>query len=304
MSILLTHLTKFNFIVLNSSDINTTISSLQNAIINSNNTQSLISIIQNQISTIENQIVLLQNSSAQSQDEIDDLTNDLDALSNSLLSAKTDIGAIKVNLNSLFDTFLIGVENIGSGPIYEAILKRRDKKQIVGYTRSINTVTRLPNNPIASTNGSPNITVTTSAAHNLNIGDIVSFTGLAAGANFNTGQMAGTYRVQSIVNATKFTLTLSSNANATSAGFGGSNGSWTKISNEGLSVLWLSGQASDSSVRQTSIGTRIYNYIIRRISTDTSNETAEVCYHKSDSSAIFTTINASPTGGDTNITCL
>jgi hypothetical protein len=58
------------------------------------------------------------------------------------------------------------------------------------------------------------------------------------------------------------------------------------------------------SVRQTSIGTIPYNYIIRRISTDASNNTAEICYDGTNNSAVFTTINAATAGGLGNIICI
>lgn len=365
--------TKFNFISKNSNTINTTIDSLQNSILNANNTQNIISVLQSQITAIqtqissidlsidnletqsssidlsidnlETQIDTLRNEDVSINNQLDTLTNkdialnneiislendltnlnadlvsvnnqintlennltdlntDLVSINNTLDSANTDIGAIQVSLNNMIDIYLIGENNLTAGPVYEAVFKRRDKKQVIGYRRGNNTVIRLPNNPLASVNLSPIVTVTTSANHGLNVGDVVQLAGLTAAANFTTGQVSGAYSVQTIVSTVKFTITLTSNANLTSAGFGGANGSFQKVFNEGLSMLWKSGQVSDTSVRQTSIGTTTYNYLIRRISSDVTNNTAELCYDKTSNSATFLTINAAPVGGTGNITC-
>jgi hypothetical protein len=71
-----------------------------------------------------------------------------------------------------------------------------------------------------------------------------------------------------------------------------------------MTVVWTAGQVSDTVVRRTSIGTKTYHYIIRRISTDASNNTAEICYDKTNNIAGFAVINAAPAGGSGDIVCL
>lgn len=70
-----------------------------------------------------------------------------------------------------------------------------------------------------------------------------------------------------------------------------------------MSTLWSAGDPSDVAVRITSLGSKRYNFLIRRKGSDISNNTAELCFHKTDSLASFGTINAAPEGGSVNVEC-
>lgn len=303
--------TRFNFISNTVSDTDSAITALQNATINTSNTQDLITLLQNQVDTIEDSITDIEAEIASLTDvdedlqaQLDDLNDDLATLSDTLDTAQTDIGNLKTDTDSILKPELIGAQNLGAGPLYELILRRDDKRQVIGYNKQNASLIRLPSNPLATVNASSTVTITTSAAHNLAVGKVVRLSGLAAGANFTTGQLNGEYVVRSIVSTTKFTITLSTNASATSAGFGGNSGGLQEVFVDGMIVLWTAGQVSDTAVRQTSMGTTLYNYIIRRISTDTTNNSAEICYDKTNATATFAVINAAPVGGTGNIVCL
>lgn len=156
-----------------------------------------------------------------------------------------------------------------------------------------------------------------SGLHNAALSDIltndrVRLTDLAEGNGITSGDLAREYIVvsTSCTAATcatgLFTLTLTRTATANGT-IGGNAGVAQKIIGRGMATLWKSQDPSDTAVRVSNLGSKRYNFIIRRRASDVSNDTAELCYDKTavtGPTATFATINAAPEGGNASITCL
>lgn len=237
------------------------------------------------------------------------LLADVASLNTRMTSAESAITALQnltasitSTLNGTMQTVVIGEELVSAGPLYEIVMRRTDKKRFTGYVNAYGSSVSLANNPVATTNGSSTVTITSSAAHGLSVGDLILLADLTEGNGFTSGDVYGEFTVATVPTAT--TLTISLPRNATSNGsFGGTVGVVKKLNGRGMASLWASGQASDVAVRQTSAGSKTYNFIIRRIASDVSNDTAELCYSKVSATASFATINAAPEGGNATIAC-
>jgi hypothetical protein len=217
-----------------------------------------------------------------------------------ILALQNSIASINGSLSGTLTLVTIGKENVAAGPVYETVLRQTDKKNFSGYASAFGAYQSFGNNPADPTNGSSSV-VFTLTAHGYAANDIVELSGLTSGSGLLTGDVLGQFVIQSVT-ANTFTLTLARNATSGNV-FGGSAGTVRKYNGSGMSNFWTAGQASDVAVRQTSAGTKKYNFIIRRISTDVSNQTAELCYDKTNATALFATINAAPAGGSGNIAC-
>lgn len=240
--------------------------------------------------------------------DVDSLTARVDDLELRMDSAESAIDALEAltasiggTLNGVMLAVAIGSENASAGPIYENLLRRNDKTRINGYILAYSSYQSFGNNPLTASNGSSTVTVNLTA-HGYVAGNVVELDGLTSGRGLLTGDLKGKFVVQTAV-ANSFTINVA--RNATSSGtLGGSIGVVRKFNGQGMGTLWKSGDASDSAVRQTTAGTWIYNFIIRRRASDISNNTAEICWSKTNRSATFATINSAPENGNASITCL
>lgn len=257
-----------------------------------------IASIQASLSTINASLVTMQSDISSLNSRLTTAEDDIDALETSLADL---ISSFNSNLPELLKLIAIGVENASAGPLYESLVRKADKKQITGYISTYSAPVSLANNPVDPTNGSPTVVVTAAAAHGLSVGDIVMMGDIAEGSGFTSGDTYGEFVVTAISGLT-FTVNLPRNATSGNA-FGGNIGYMQKVGPRGFGLIWKSDDASDVAVRQTNAGTLKYNFIIRRIASDSSNDTAEVCWSKTNRSATFATINAAPEGGNASITC-
>lgn len=262
---------------------------------------------------LSQQLILLSNDLATATVNVDAATASIVTINATLVSIQTNVtnlqsavttlqgqvasitGTLATNLIAL----TIGDENVSAGPLYETLLKRFDNTRVNGYVEATSAAVAITNGGYAATSGSSTITVTTSAAHGLVAGNLVRMTGGTIGKGFLSLDITGDFAVVSAPTTTTFTYV--AYRNATSSGtFGSSGASAAKYSGHGLGTLWTSSQVSDIAVRQTSLGSKTYNFIIRRLVDITK---CEVCYSKSDNVATFGTINAAPVGGNATIAC-
>lgn len=260
------------------------------------------------ISTLQAQIAAANAQITSINASITNLQGDVLTLQTQMTSANAAIAALQALTNSINGTLngamislSIGEENLAAGPYYEAALRRVDKTRFNGYVQSVSAYQSFGANPITAVNASSTATFALTT-HGYVVGDVIELNGLTAGRGFLTGDLAGQFTIVSVPNANSFTLSLA--RAASSAGTtGGSVGIVRKIGARGMATLWKSGDASDVAVRVTNAGSKAYNFIIRRISTDVSNNTGELCYDKTNASATFATINAAVAGGAGNIIC-
>lgn len=236
------------------------------------------------------------------------IQSDITTLQGQMTSANAAILALQ-NLTASISGILagnmitldIGNENAAAGPLYESVLRRNDKKRFNGYVEAYSVAQSLPNAPLTAVNASPTVTVTLTA-HGYLVGDIIVLGGMSDEARgFTSGDFVGDFVVQTAV-ANSFTITM--RRNATSSGtLGGNVGTVQRVLGRGMSTLWKSDDPSDVAVRVSNLGSKRYNFIIRRIASDVSNDTAELCYSTVNNTAIFSTINAASEGGSGNIVC-
>lgn len=197
-------------------------------------------------------------------------------------------------------TLDIGSENLAAGPLYETVLRRNDKKRFNGYVIALGTALSLPNAPVTATNGSATVVVAMTA-HGYSVGDRIRLRDIAEGRGFSSGDLYGDFVVTAST-ANTFSVVLPRNATSNGT-LGGNIGVAQKVTGEGMGTLWKSDDPSDVAVRVSNLGSKRYNFILRRIASDVSNDTAELCYSKTDNAATFATINAAPEGGDATIAC-
>lgn len=263
--------------------------------------------LQNQIDVINSELVSKQVSIDTINAQITVINGTLTTLGTRMDNAESAITALQSLTNSINGTlngtmvsFDIGTENVSAGPLYETLLRRVDKKRINGYVIAYGASQGLGSNPLTAANGSSTITVSLTA-HGYVVGDRVELNDLVGGRGHSNGHVYGVFTV---LTAAANSFTISSLGTGSSNGtFGSSSGSVRKVSGQGMGTLWVSDQVSDSAVRVTNLGTKRYNFIIRRIASDVSNDTAQVCWSKTDNLATFATINAAPEAGNASITC-
>jgi hypothetical protein len=260
------------------------------------------------IATLQSQITAANLQLSTINATLSNIQVDITTLQGRMTSAEAAIAALQSLTNSINGTLQgvmtlvsIGEENLTAGPVYEAILKSVDKKRFNGYVEAYGPQQTLGNNVITAVSGSATVTIALTS-HGYAVGDILEFSQVTASRGFLTSDVNGPLTVVSVPNANSFTVTYP--RVATSSGtLGGSIAYLRKVNGRGMATLWKSADVSDSAVRATSAGSKTYNFIIRRIASDVTNNTAELCYDKSNRSATFATINAAPTGGSGNILC-
>lgn len=269
--------------------------------------QSFIVALQSQIDAVANDAADSSANLALLQAEIANILSDIGTLQSQMTSANAAIlalenltASITGTLNGVMFAISIGEENLSAGPMYENLLKRVDSKRVNGYQEAIGPEVVLASNAITATSGSASVIVT-STAHGLTVGDVVFFTDVSAGRGLSGGHFARDLVVTSVtVNTFNVTINKTATGNGT---LGGAAATYHKVVGRGMATLWKSDDASDSSVRITSLGSKRYNFIIRRKASDVSNDTAEICYSLSNNAATFATINAAPEGGNGTIAC-
>lgn len=229
------------------------------------------------------------------------LDSRLDSAESAIIALQNLTNSISSALSGTMQSVTIGEELVSAGPAYEILLRRQDKKQVVGYVQAYGPSISLANNAVDPTNGSATVTITSLAAHGLSLGDTVQLQGIGEGSGFSSGHVYGEFTVTNVLGLT-FDVVLPVNATSGTT-FGGNVGTAKKLNGRGMSALWVSDQVSDSAVRVTSAGSQSYNFIIRRIASDLTNDTAEICYSKISRTATFATINVAPENGNATIAC-
>lgn len=264
--------------------------------------------LQGQINAISAQLVTQSASIDSINTQLTTINSTLTTLDGRMTSAEGAITALQALTASISGvlagnmlTVDIGTENVSAGPLYETVLRRVDKKKFAGYVYALGTSQAFASNPFTAVNGSANVTVALTA-HGYVTGDIVLIQGLSGSRGFSNAQVYGEF-VVGTTTANTFVITLSGGTASSSGTLGGSAGLVQKVVGRGMGTLWASGNVSDVAVRLTNLGSKRYNFIIRRIASDVSNNTAELCYDKTNNAATFATINAAAEGGAGNIVC-
>lgn len=270
--------------------------------------QSYVVKLQNQLGALSGDLAGSNANLSVIQSQITAMQTDISTLQTQMTSANAAIVALQNLTNSIgtaitgnMVSITIGEENLIAGPMYESLLKRADNKRFNGFVEALGAPVVLGNNALVATNASATITVT-SSAHGLAVGDVVTFAGLTGNRGYTAGDGYGEFSVVTAPTANTFTILFPRNATS-SGSFGGNSATYRKVNGRGMSTIWKSGDASDTAVRVANLGTLRYNFIIRRKASDGSNNTAEMCYDKSNNAASFATINAAAEGGAGNILC-
>jgi hypothetical protein len=262
---------------------------------------SAISTLQAQIAAANAQISAINATIVNIQGDVLTLQTQMTSANAAIAALQTLTNSINGTLNGTMISLSIGEELLTAGPYYEAALRRVDKTRFNGYVKSVGATQSLGSNPITAVNASSTITIALTS-HGYSAGDIVELTALTSGRGLLTGDLQGSFVINSVPNANSFTV-VAARAATSSGTLGGTIGTVFKVNAIGMATLWKSGDTSDAAVRVTNAGSKAYNFIIRRISTDASHNTAELCYDKTNASASFATINAAAAGGAGNILC-
>lgn len=260
------------------------------------------------VQSLQDQIDVINLEQTVQQADLDNIFLQLASLESRMDDAESAIAALESLTSSLSGqisgsllALQVGNENVGAGPLYETVMRRQDRTSFVGFILALGNPLGLGSNPLTASNGSPNITVS-ATAHGYSAGDVVQFSGLSGGRGFSNGHVFGEFVVVAPVAANTFTIVAKTSATSNGS-FGGSTGNVQKVLGRGMGTLWNAGQVSDSAVRVTNLGSKRYNFLIRRRTSDLTNQTAELCYSKTDNAAIFATINAAPEGGNGTVAC-
>lgn len=263
--------------------------------------------------SLQGQIDVINTNLSANQTDIDSINTQLTAINGSLVSlgnrmtsAENAIIALQ-NLTASINGTLsgamialdIGNENAAAGPLYESVLRRVDKKRFTGYVQAYAAYQTFGNNPLAATSGQAAL-VATLTAHGYLVGDRVELSGLIGSRGFANGHITGVF-VVTAVTANTFTFSAAVNASSTGTVGGSTPGLVRKILGEGMGTLWATGDVSDVAVRVSNLGTKRYNFIIRRKLSDST--LGELCYSKSNNAATFATISAAPEDGNATIAC-
>jgi hypothetical protein len=267
---------------------------------------SFVNQLEDQIEAVNNDLASHQVSISGINATLINIQADIITITSRITSAEAAIDALEDQLESITDTLSgtmislsVGEENVSAGPVYEMVLRRVDRTRFNGYVEAYGSPISLPDNALTAVNGSAIVTVS-ATAHGLLVDDVVNLSGLTEGRGFTSGDLVGNFVVLTVPTVNSFTIQLRRNATQNGT-FGGTIGVVQKFNGRGMATLWKTGDASDSSVRVTSVGSRSYNFIIRRLASDSTK--AELCYSSSDRSASIATINAVVEGGFGNIVC-
>lgn len=263
---------------------------------------------------LKSQLLALSDDVANQATSLETINASLATISSTIVSIQTNVtnlqsavttlqgqvASINTSLLSTMSIIDVGMENLSSGPLYESILKRADAKQFNGYVSALSTSVAVSSSGYAVVSASTTVTVTTSVVHGLVAGNFVRLSGATSNRGLTGLDVNGDFIVLTAPTTTTFTY--ASYHAATSTGtLGGNSAASAKITGTGLGRLWYTGDVSDVAVRQTILGSKSYNFIIRRKTSDSTK--AEICYDKTNNAATFATINAVVEGGSGNISC-
>lgn len=118
-------------------------------------------------------------------------------------------------------------------------------------------------------------------------GDLVATDDITGGNGFTRGHVYGELLVNSGATTASFTVTLSRPASG-GGSFGGTSGLIRRVQGRGIGTIWQTSDGADITVRQTTLGTRRYNFIIQA--------DGDACYDTTNAEASFATINAEGVG--------
>ena len=201
------------------------------------------------LNTAEANITSLQSSVATHTGQINTLISDV-ATINSQIAAVINGAMLEIT---------IGQENLAAGPLFESVLRNPGRSRITAYIESVDPNVSVANNGCSATNGSPTLTVTTSAAHGLTAGNVVKLGGFTACRGWTSAQLNDQYVVVTAPTTTTFTVTLSTNATSGGTG-GGSNAYVQNIKGRGLGRAW---QTSDNEVLLSTTGNnKPYSFLV------------------------------------------
>lgn len=270
---------------------------------------SQLGVLQAQVETLPDagDFSALEADIADLQNQIDDVAADVATLQGQMVTANNAIAALQVLTNSLNNTLAnafapveIGTELLSAGPLYESVLRTTDKLLVHSFVIAEATAKTISNNGAMRANGSDVVTIT-ATAHGFLTGDLVRINGLTAAGNVTAADMQGEF-VVTVTNANTFTVTISHNSSSNGA-FGGTLGIATKVIARGMSRVWQGTDPSDSAVR-VAVGSRPYNFIIKKGLTAQPANAGFICYDTTNRQALFATINAATAVGmNGNIRC-
>jgi hypothetical protein len=194
--------------------------------------------------------------------------------------------SINGTLSGVTTSFEVGNENVSAGPLFETFLKHSNGSKYIAYIDAYSTAITVGNNPLTSVNNSSTVTVTTSVTHGLVVGDTVKVSGATSSRGFTLSQLNTSHSVASVPTATTFTITLTTNA--TSGGsLGGASVVLKEYLGSGLGVVWEAGDGDDVAVRTTSLGSKVYNFIM----VEDNSSVGHLCYDKTNNAANFATLS-------------
>lgn len=247
------------------------------------------------VKQMEDKISALNAQGGRNEDEITALQTAITSLDGRMTSAEAAITALQNSIASINGTLSgtmnaveVGTEILSAGPLYETLLRRGDKARINGYVESYGTTQSLPNGPLTASNGNSSVTVSLTA-HGYSTNDVVELGGLVEGRGFSSGHLVGEFLITGTT-ANTFTVTLGTTATSNGS-FGGNMATVRKVLGRGIGTLWKTVDGADVAVRQTKLGSKRYNFIVK------SN--GDICYDTTNPLANFATINA----GGVNILC-
>lgn len=189
------------------------------------------------------------------------LTTQMTSANSAITALQTLTNSINVTLQGTTTSLEVGSENVSAGPLYESVLKRVDGTKYIAYVTAYGSNLATGSNPFNVANGNATVTVTTSAAHGLIVGDVVLFSGATTGRGFNLAQINISQTVVTVPLTTTFTINMTTLS--TSAGtFGGAAVITKKYLGAGLGNIWVSGDGTDVAVRVTTLGSKPYNFIM------------------------------------------
>ena len=176
----------------------------------------------------------------------------------------TAVAAINAQLtqvmNGAMQEITIGRENLLASPLYEAVLRNPARTRLTAYIDSTDGNKIITS--VATTNGSPNVVVT-STAHGYAIGNTIKHNALVAVGGLSSATLNEQVLVTAVT-ANTYTFTASANATSTTSG-GGSNGYAFRVNGRGLGMAW---QTSDGEVLlTTSFSLKPYKFLVTNAAT-------------------------------------
>jgi len=201
-------------------------------------------------------------------------------------SLQTTVAVLSGTISGSMTSIRIGTENLAAGPLYEEVVRLADFSRINAYTDGLSASIAMGANPIAATNGSSTVTITTSAVHGLVVDNFVRLTLCTSGRGFTAGDLNNTFTVLTVPTTTTFTISFTPTLASSGGSLGASTCLLKKYSGAGFTTIWEDTSASDTVVRRT-MGSKGYNFAICK----TTGGDGKICYSNADNNATFATIS-------------